>query len=361
MSALLPADGLDIPEFLRRDKKGVGIDAIVHDTGEVVAVGPRGIDLPGRTSAVALDLPDGLTFDEWRGIGETLKGVEKSLMWWIGDWLCFGERRYGETYSQAIDATEKSYSALSTAKSVAARFEVCRRRQNLSFAHHAEVAALPPEAADRLLKLAEDEGWSHKDLRAKVGHAKRLAKAISDPKPLEDSYSVVVIDPPWPMQKIEREVRPNQVGFDYPTMEEDEIAALFQNELRPGMDANCHVFIWTTHRFLPMTLRLLEPLSADYVLTMVWHKPGGFQPVGLPQYNCEFVVYARAGTPKFADTKAFNCCFDAPRREHSRKPDEFYDLVRRVTSGSRIDVFSREKREGFDQYGNQVDAFAEGV
>ena len=112
---------------------------------------------------------------------------------------------------------------------------------------------------------------------------------------------------------------------------------------------HCQLFMWTTQKFLPMALRLLEEWGFHYVLTMVWHKPGGFQPVGLPQYNCEFVLYARSGSPGFVDTKAFNCCFEASRREHSRKPDEFYDLIRRVTADGRIDIFSREQRDGFDQ------------
>ena len=47
-------------------------------------------------------------------------------------------------------------------------------------------------------------------------------------------------------------------------------------------------------------------------------------------------------------------CNSWPRREHSREPQEFYDLIRRVTDEPRIDIFSRELREGFKQCGNEV-------
>src|SRR3981189_2583441 len=168
-------------------------------------------------------------------------------------------------------------------------------------------------------------------------------------------YSCIVIDPPWPMEKIEREVRPNQVGFEYPTMSEDELAAFPVPDVAAD---DCHLFCWTTHKFLFMAQRLIPHWGFRYVSAFVWHKPGGFQPIGLPQYNCEFALYARRGTPKFVDLKQFSCCFNAPRREHSRKPDEFYDIVRRVTAAPRIDVFSREAREGFAQYGNETEKFA---
>ena len=92
---------------------------------------------------------------------------------------------------------------------------------------------------------------------------------------------------------------------------------------------------------------------------MVWHKPGGFQPYGLPQYNCEFVLFGRMGSLPFTETKQFSTCFDGKRREHSRKPDGFYDTVRRVSPGPRIDVFSRERRDGFDSWGDEVDKFME--
>jgi len=227
----------------------------------------------------------------------------------------------------------------------------------------AELGITKKESADAqfLSKLPGEEFEKVATGEKTVATAKREAKrravithleeiSIQEAKAIQGVYDVIVIDPPWPMKKIEREVRPNQAEFDYPTMTEEEIAAL---EI-PCAD-NCHVFLWTTQRFLPIAFHLLEGWGLRYVLTFVWHKPGGFQPIGLPQYNAEFAVYARKGTPSFVDTKAFPTCFNALRTGHSEKPGEFYEMIRRTTAGRRLDMFNRREIEGYERWGNEAD------
>ena len=74
--------------------------------------------------------------------------VQKHRMWWWGDWLRFGERKYGEMYSQAIDHSKLDYQTLANSTYVSGAVEFSRRRENLSWSHHKEIASLEPEDQD---------------------------------------------------------------------------------------------------------------------------------------------------------------------------------------------------------------------
>lgn len=211
-----------------------------------------------------------------------------------------------------------------------------------------EQPAFQQQVAQRVQEGMKPADAIRETRRATVKAQVESTRAV-EVKVLEGVYDVIVIDPPWPMAKIERDERPKQAEFDYPTMSEAELRVL-----QVPCEANCHVWLWTTQKFLPLAFDLLEAWQLKYVCTFVWRKPGGFQPYGLPQFNCEFALYARRGSPQFIETKAFNTCFDAPRGRHSEKPDAFYDMVRRVTVGRRLDMFSRRKIEGFDSWGKEA-------
>lgn len=230
--------------------------------------------------------------------------------------------------------------------------EEAARMLNVSPRTVATVKAIERDAPELIEKIERGEmtaNQAHTEVRRAEVIDKLENIEMQEAKAASGIYDVIVIDPPWDMQKIERDVAPNQVEFDYPTMSDEEI----QNIKLPTAD-DCHVWLWTTHKKLPLAFELLNKWGLKYVCAFTWHKNGGFQPFGLPQYNCEFALYARKGTPIFIETKDFMVCFNAPRKGHSEKPDEFYNVIKRVTGGRRLDMFNRRKIDGFDGWGNEA-------
>ncbi|ALE77157.1 LmbU family transcriptional regulator [Pseudonocardia sp. ICBG1122] len=102
----------------------------------------------------------------WEKIGSGLRELTNSSAWWLADWLIFGESTYGwRRYLEAIERTGLDYQTLRNYAWVARRFEHHRRRDALSFAHHAEVTRLSPAEQDYWLRKAETERWSRNELR----------------------------------------------------------------------------------------------------------------------------------------------------------------------------------------------------
>ncbi|TMR28024.1 hypothetical protein ETD85_37300 [Nonomuraea zeae] len=121
---------------------------------------------------MGLVLPERFSFDDWRQLGRQIHLITDSSVWWLGDWLVFGEECFPGRYKKAIEETSLEYQTLRNYAWVARRISMGRRRDKLSFQHHAEVAALDPAEQDLWLDLAEQHGWSRNRLRGELRSAR---------------------------------------------------------------------------------------------------------------------------------------------------------------------------------------------
>jgi hypothetical protein len=142
-------------------------------------------DIPGcQFTPISLTLPEDLEYDHWERIGRQLQRADMAVQWWIGDWLNFGERKYGEKYAQAIEETGRAMQTLKNYAYVARQIETSRRRDVVDFSTHAEVASLEPEDQERVLAKAAKEHQSRNTVRREAEKIKRAKK----PKPNETDY-----------------------------------------------------------------------------------------------------------------------------------------------------------------------------
>jgi hypothetical protein len=117
------------------------------------------------TTKMGLQIPAGMTFDEWERAGRQLSGILDSSSWWLGDWLVYGKDHYKDRYQRGIHAAGLRYQTLRNYAWVSRRFQFNRRRAALSFQHHAELASLPVNEQEAWLNRAEEMKWSTKQLR----------------------------------------------------------------------------------------------------------------------------------------------------------------------------------------------------
>lgn len=123
---------------------------------------------PVALRKTGLVIPGQLSLSVWEKIGTELASLTDSSTWWLADWVLYGETAYTGRYREVIERTGLGYQTLRNYAWVARRFGLPRRRAGLSFAHHAEVAALGQAEQDYWLHWAEQEGWSRNQLRKEI-------------------------------------------------------------------------------------------------------------------------------------------------------------------------------------------------
>ncbi len=180
--------------------------------------------------------------------------------------------------------------------------------------------------------------------------------------PRSKRYQVLVVDPPWNQGKTgRRSVRPNQATtLDYPTMGKAELIAL---PVPAWADENAFIWLWATNSkdkktgepILKMAFDLLEAWGFTYYTTVTWNKLTGPCPFGPYQIITEHVLFGYKGKAVFdrASLGKLQTCFTETPTLHSAKPDSFYRQIATYFKGRRLDVFARQKRDGFDGWGNQ--------
>ncbi|MEV6632793.1 LmbU family transcriptional regulator [Actinoplanes sp. NPDC051470] len=126
---------------------------------------------------MGLRFPSTIDYDEWETAGRRLSTLATSSAWCLGDWLIFGQDRYHDRYRRTVETAGLDYQTLRNYAWVARRFDLSRRRDTLSFQHHAEVAALPAAEQDYWLARAAEHGWSRNQLRQHVrGHRDQVTR-----------------------------------------------------------------------------------------------------------------------------------------------------------------------------------------
>jgi N6-adenosine-specific RNA methylase IME4 len=178
-----------------------------------------------------------------------------------------------------------------------------------------------------------------------------------------NKFQIFMIDPPWPKKKGgKRSVRPNQDRLlEYNTISVDSIFDLLNKSIFPLADTQHTVFLWTIEEFLSQSEQKMFEQGYKRHIRLIWNKLNGIAPAFSVRYSHEYLIwfYKPKFTPVDKEYRGkFTSVFNEASREHSRKPDIAYKMVDKMfPSTNKIDVFSREKRLGWEQWGDQIGFF----
>jgi hypothetical protein len=130
-----------------------------------------------------------IEFPEWAEAGRRLGAMGRCGQWGLGDWIQYGNVKFGERYTRAARITGYDVQTLMNMVYVASKFEISRRRENLSWSHHESVASLGADEQDHWLDLAVSQHLSVSDLRFELRSSRRAPKPVDIDKDGKDTMS----------------------------------------------------------------------------------------------------------------------------------------------------------------------------
>ena len=213
------------------------------------------------------------------------------------------------------------------------------------------IANLPEKEFENHIKQVVD---SNKELTT-VGIIK-LARKLSFPTELKPpilptgEYNLIVIDPPW-AYGTEYSSSSRRVASPYPELSQEELL-----KLKIPASKNSVLWLWTTHKFIWEAKELLETWGFEYKAILTWNK----EKLGMGSWlrmQTEFCLLGIKGKPQWNLTNERDIITEV-RREHSRKPDNFYSMIEKLCpSKNKLDIFGREGRDGWTIFGNEINKF----
>lgn len=175
-----------------------------------------------------------------------------------------------------------------------------------------------------------------------------------------NKYAVIYADPPWSFKTWSDNGTGRSASAHYSCMDFDTLAALPVADIAAE---DCALFMWATDPLLPKALTLIDAWGFSFkTVGFYWAKQnmksdGFFTGMGYwTRANPEQCLLATRGTPT-RQAKNVQKLVVAPRREHSRKPDEVRDRIARLLHGPYIELFARETKPGWDCWGDQTSMF----
>ena len=172
-------------------------------------------------------------------------------------------------------------------------------------------------------------------------------------------FSTVLADPPWRFLNRTGKVAPEHRRLSrYGTMEVNEIAALPVADLT---SPRSHCYLWVPNALVADGLAVMEQWGFTYKSVLVWHKvrkDGGSDGRGVGFYFrnvTEMVLFGVRGSLRtLGPGRRQVNLFATRKREHSRKPEELYNIVEACSPGPYLELFARHGRLGWAQWGDEA-------
>ena len=177
-------------------------------------------------------------------------------------------------------------------------------------------------------------------------------------------FGTILADPPWQFQNRTGKMAPEHRRLArYGTLTLDDILALPVSDLAA---ARSHLYLWVPNALLPEGLAVMKAWGFQYKSNIVWHKirkDGGPDGRGVGFYfrnTTELLLFGVRGKDvrTLAPGRRQVNILKTMKREHSRKPDEVFDLIEACSWGPRLELFARGPREGWSVWGDQAEAYA---